>query len=141
MPILFCGTVTLLCAPFFFTRRDIRIREKAALSFGAMCVVFSFNSNTLDKVWHGFQAPNWLNYRYAFMLVFLLLIMGARGFEDLRNHPPRTVLTIAGVLAFVLCVAQLPENKHIIFLLMMVPSLVFLCLGAGALIFVIRKKK
>ena len=141
MPILFCGTMTLLCAPFFFTRRDIRIREKAAISFVAMFLVFSFNINTLDKVWHGFQAPNWLNYRYAFMLVFLLLIMGARGFEDLRNHPPRTVLSIAGVMAFVLCVAQLPENDHIIFLLMMVPSLVFLSLGAGALIFVIRKKK
>lgn len=141
MPILFCGSVALLCAPFFFTRKDIRIREKVAITFVSLFLVFSFNINTLDKIWHGFQAPNWLNYRYAFMLVFLFLIMGARGFEDIRNHPPRTVLSVTGVMAFVLCVAQLPENKHIVFLLMMVPALVFLCLGAGSLIFVIRKKK
>lgn len=46
----------------------------------AMLILFaiSFYYIPLDKVWHGFQYPNWFPYRYAFLCSFTLIYMALR---------------------------------------------------------------
>ena len=94
MPILYCGVLSLLLVPLFFITRRFRVRERLAAALIVLALVASFSIKYFDLVWHGFQAPNWLNYRYSFMLIFLLVVFAARAFDCIGEKAPRTVAGI-----------------------------------------------
>ena len=103
LPCLYCGVITLLLLPFYFASRRISTREKAAGGLLALALLFSFSISVIDMVWHGGQAPNWLNYRYSYMLTFLLIEMAAKGYHGIRDYRPHHVaLTALPLLVFVI---------------------------------------
>lgn len=81
LPVVYSGLLTLLFAPLFFIAPGISNREK--VWSGLMCVVLvmSMNASTVDIFWHGLSKPNWLNYRYSFMLCFFLIMMAAQAYQ------------------------------------------------------------
>ena len=85
LPIINCGMLTIIMLPLFFIAKKVPMRQKVGT--GALIAVFvlSFSIDAIDKFWHGMQAPNWLNYRYSFMLVFILIIAAAKAFREVRN--------------------------------------------------------
>ncbi|MBQ8351836.1 MAG: YfhO family protein [Clostridia bacterium] len=97
-PIVFCGVITLLLVPLYFLNRRFPRAER--ISFGVLLGVFyvSMSINSLDMLWHGGQAPNWLNFRYSFMVCFLLLVLASRAFARLSDVTTRTILSVAVVL-------------------------------------------
>ena len=70
LPFVYSGVLTLFMLPAYFISNKISNREK--IMSGVIITVFSvsFMISVVDLVWHGFQEPNWLNYRYSFMLSF-----------------------------------------------------------------------
>lgn len=106
LPFVYCGIITLLLIPFYFINRRIPTRKKAANLFLCLILVFSFCIQVVDMVWHGGQAPNWLNYRYSYMLVFLMVGMAAEGFEDARRESARWVLYASLPLLLILVLAE-----------------------------------
>ncbi|MBQ4561354.1 MAG: YfhO family protein [Clostridia bacterium] len=78
LPFIYCGTLMLILLPLYFFSNRFSARKKicAGLILTVFCV--SFSISTLDLVWHGFQHPNWLNYRYSFIFIFLCLIFSHR---------------------------------------------------------------
>lgn len=95
LPLVYCGIATLLLIPLYFISKRYSLREKA--SGAALCLVllFSFSIQVIDMVWHGGQAPNWLNYRYSYMLTFLLIEMAAKAYHGIRDHSARHVVYAA----------------------------------------------
>lgn len=85
LPFLYTGTLTLLLAPAYFFCKNIKLREKISTGVLLVFFIFSMNASTLDLIWHGMQKPNWLNYRYAFMLCFFLVLISFRVFENIRE--------------------------------------------------------
>jgi len=81
LPVVYSGLLTVLFAPLFFIAPGISNREK--VWSGLMCVVLvmSMNASTVDIFWHGLSKPNWLNYRYSFMLCFFLIMMAAQAYQ------------------------------------------------------------
>ncbi len=81
LPFVYSGLLTLLFVPLYFIAPGIRNREK--VWSGVLCVflVMSMNASTVDIFWHGLSKPNWLNYRYSFMLCFVLIAMAAQAYE------------------------------------------------------------
>ncbi len=73
-PSIFCGTFIVVLVVLFFFMRKIGWKEKVgtALIFGIF--IASFWIVELDKVWHGFQYPNWFPFRYAFLFSSFMLI-------------------------------------------------------------------
>ncbi len=106
LPFVYCGVLTLILLPAYFVSNKITNREK--IMSGVIISVFflSFMINVVDLVWHGFQEPNWLNYRYSFMLSFLMLSMAHKGFNDIENISGKVHLTTAGFISLFLIVAQ-----------------------------------
>ena len=99
LPFVYSGLLTLIFLPFFFTGKNIRTAEK--IGGGAMItlLVFSFNCSPVDIFWHGMQKPNWLYYRYSFMLIFLLVVFAYRAFCELeRTDYPKIVFCCAGLV-------------------------------------------
>lgn len=105
LPFVYCGTLVLLLLPMYFISKRFSARKKIAA--GAVLAVFavSFSVTTLDLVWHGFQRPNWLNYRYSFMLIFLMLVLSYKVLCELE-HIKFTKLTVTAaaviLLAFII---------------------------------------
>ncbi len=83
LPFLYCGTLVLILLPVFFIASSVSLRKR--IGYGAMMLffIFSFNGSTIDLIWHGFQRPNWLNYRYSFMLCFIMVVAAYLIFEHI----------------------------------------------------------
>lgn len=94
LPFLYCGVLILILVPIYFMTKQINARERI-LSGAIICFfVFSFNILAVDTVWHCFQKPNWLNYRYSFMLIFLLLVFAYRAIEHIDKIDYKWVIVI-----------------------------------------------
>ncbi|MGM9642371.1 MAG: YfhO family protein [Eubacteriales bacterium] len=106
LPFVYCGVLTLFCVPLFFLSKKFSTREKVCAAVLIAFFVISFAVNTLDMVWHGFQKPNWLNYRYSFMLCFFLVTLAYKGMGQIRRASSRTVGFIGAILILFLAVAQ-----------------------------------
>ncbi|MBQ3065252.1 MAG: YfhO family protein [Clostridia bacterium] len=81
LPVVYSGLLTLLFAPLFFIAPGIKSREKAGAGILVVLLVLSMNASTVDIFWHGLSKPNWLNYRYSFILCFFLISLAARAFD------------------------------------------------------------
>ena len=114
LPILYCGTLTLLLLPFFYLRKDLSIREKLLSTLFIAVFVASFIINPLDIFWHGFQKPNWLNYRYSFMLCFFLLVLAYKGILQIRKQKASVVFGTGSVLFLAVMILEKFEYENFI---------------------------
>ena len=81
LPMIYCGTAILLLVPLFFMNDKIGMKQK--VSKGLVCAVLfiSMYIRPVDIVWHGFQVPNWLPFRYSFAFSLMFVWMGYEAFE------------------------------------------------------------
>ena len=114
LPFIYCGTLTLLMLPFYYLCKKVTVREKLFATLLVAVFVMSFTINPVDLVWHGFAKPNWLNYRYSFMLCFLLLTMAYKAAIELRQHSAKTLLSVGGALAILVMILQKFEYENFV---------------------------
>jgi uncharacterized membrane protein YfhO len=98
-PFLYCGLVSLILFPAFFFFRKIGLRSKVLTGAFFLILLCSMWLAPLDKVWHGFQRPNWFPYRYAFVVSFLVILTSYRTFLLINMRRP-LVLCLAAVTIF-----------------------------------------
>lgn len=105
-PNIYSGLLMLIMLPAYFFTNKISAREK--IFYSLLCAIFlvSFSMNTVDLVWHGFQVPIWLNYRYSFMFSFIMLTMAYRGFEHFKEMESKFFFKVCVVLIGALIVIQ-----------------------------------
>lgn len=101
LPFLYCGILVLLLLPLCFCSPKYSNAEKLVRGGGMLLLFFSMWLNLTDMVWHGFRSPNCLNYRYAFLLCFLMITTAAKGLADPPRKIVRPTLTMAGVLVVI----------------------------------------
>ena len=106
LPFVYCGVLTILMAPAYFLCRKFSDREKVAAGCFILFFVLSFAVSDLDLIWHGFQKPNWLNYRYSFMLSFFLLGLAYRAFTKVAFIPRKSLLLVTGLWSIYILILQ-----------------------------------
>ena len=84
LPSIYPGLLLLLLAVIYFLLRQIKLREKIGMAAMLILFAISFYYIPLDKVWHGFQYPNWFPYRYAFFVQLYADLYGVA--EYYGNH-------------------------------------------------------
>ncbi len=84
-PEIYCGILTVVLLPLFFLNRKITLRSKLGYGFLLLVMFFSMYIKPLDMWWHGGQVPNWLPFRYSFIVSFILLSMAASSFKELEH--------------------------------------------------------
>ncbi|MBO5378332.1 MAG: YfhO family protein [Ruminiclostridium sp.] len=105
LPFIYCGTIVLLLLPCYFFMKKIRGRDRigAAVIISVLCV--SMWICQVDMLWHGGQLPNWLPYRYSFMLSFLMVRFAAEAFNSIgeirKKHIAGIALAWFAVLLFI----------------------------------------
>ncbi len=119
MPFLYAGMLMPLLTPLYFITPGIPKRRKIGAGFLMLLFFVSFNLSTADLIWHGFQRPNWLNARFAFIFIFVALLMAYEVFIRLREFPYRRVVICGAVLVLILVFLQksglenLPDFKAV----------------------------
>ena len=98
-PFLYCGILTLLLLPGYFLSKKFTMRKKIASAVLALVFFVSFSLSVIDLFWHGFQQPNWLNYRYSFMLCFFLCVLACRALQELDSTTVKAALVTGGLIA------------------------------------------
>jgi uncharacterized membrane protein YfhO len=115
-PVVYCGVGALILLPLYFMNDRISFRKKMGFGLLALFILISMYVSTLDLVWHGFQLPNWLPYRYSFIFSFLCLIMAA---DSLKNavgiNRGRVGAALFAVIIFVLWI-NMQEIEDVPFL-------------------------
>ena len=106
LPLLYCGVLALFMVPIYIMAKRVKSREKVFYCGFVLLYVLFMVINPIDLVMHGFQPPNCLNYRYSFIIIFLLLIMAYKGFCEIEEHSSKKILATGGALLALLLVAQ-----------------------------------
>ncbi|MDE5563913.1 MAG: YfhO family protein, partial [Oscillospiraceae bacterium] len=84
-PEIYCGILTVVLLPLFFLNEKISLQKKFGHGFLLIAMFFSMYIKPVDMWWHGGQVPNWLPYRYSFIISFILLSMAATTFKNLDS--------------------------------------------------------
>lgn len=107
-PMVYCGLLALICLPLFYASKNISSRHKGAATFVLGMLFLSMLLNPVDLVWHGFSAPNWLNYRYSFVFSFFLIVMAVDTINGLKKIKKLwIVLSVSFITALVLVIQKL----------------------------------
>ena len=112
MPILYAGTLALVCTILYFTCRRFSARERISSAVLAGVMVLCMYIRPVDMMWHGGQMPNWLPYRYSFMISFLLIILGAQAFDKLDKVRGRGFAAAFAVPFAMLLYADLGDESE-----------------------------
>ncbi len=111
LPNIYAGLLPLLLLPYFFLSKAISKKTKFAHAGLIAFLFLSFYSAVLDFTWHGFHYPNSLDYRYAFVLVLLLLMMAYQALPEIRKQGPAPALGMA-IFIFVLVLLREWNQKQ-----------------------------
>ncbi len=112
LPMIYCGTAVVIMLPLFFLNRNINVKHKATLGILAAVMTVFMYIRPVDIVWHGFQVPNWLPYRYSFAFSFLLVLMAFEAFENLGGVSPKELGgAVFGIFVF-LCWCERESYEH-----------------------------
>lgn len=79
---VFSSTLTILLFPMYYLNKNISSREKIGFTAVIIFLLLPIISPFFNKIWHAFTTPNCFNYRYSFTLIFILILMGARVFQN-----------------------------------------------------------
>ena len=146
LPFVYCGVLTIMLVPAYFLCKKFSTREKAASAIFILFFVLSFTISTLDLIWHGFQKPNWLNYRYSFMLCFFLITLAFKAFEKVEYLSLKSMMGIIAFIGlFILVIQQMgdkltAENAKLVVAPWATVYLALACLFVYFLIICLRAK-
>lgn len=110
LPFVYCGLLTLLLIPSYFLSKKYSMREKIFAVVLLLALFASFSFNLFDLAWHGFQKPNWLNYRYSFMFSFYLCVLACRAMADFENLSLPVTMGTGGLIALFCALMQKHES-------------------------------
>ncbi len=113
MPLMYCGMMTPILAPLYFLAKSIPPRKKVGAGLIIVFFLLGMNFNVFDIIWHGFQRPNWLNARFSFMFVFVILVLAYDAFVRLPEIGYGKVLGCCAALALILMILQTMDLKNL----------------------------
>ena len=114
LPLLYSGVLTLFMVPIFVMAKRVPSREKVYYGAFTLLFILLMVINPADLVMHGFQAPNCLNYRYSFIVIFLLLVMAYKGFCEIQEHSAKKIFATGSVIIILLLLAQKMEFPNFV---------------------------
>ncbi len=133
LPFVYCGVLTLIIVPVFFLAKKIRLREKIGAALMLSFMILCMENSISDLIWHCFQRPNWLNYRYSFMFIFLLVVFACRGAEEIETISKTQLATIGAGLVGLIVVVQAQRLEFVDTFLCIWLSILFVVGHLGSL--------
>ncbi len=111
LPNIACGVLTVTLLAFYFTTKKIRVKER--IISGSLCVFFllSFVINQLNYIWHGFNTPAMVYYRWSFIFSFAVITLAYRAFTLLDSFTKKRFALATALLVVYLGGAFVLQKK------------------------------
>ena len=114
LPNTYGGLICLVLFIIFARCKKISLVERITEMSFVGFMFFCLNWSPLDFMWHGFHEPNKIPSRFAFIFVFLMIIVAYRAFTLLKYVKPIDIAFSAGFCVLVL-ISALCFNINIVF--------------------------
>lgn len=112
LPNVYCSVATVMLIPLFYFTKSISLREKISTTALLALLYFSFNTNYLNYIWHGFHFPNDLPYRFSFMYTFIILVVAFKTLMRIREFKPKELLGIGfGIVILIILVEEIGSKN------------------------------
>ena len=79
-PYIYVGEIALIFVLVFFVSKKIKIKTKICAGLLLIVLLAGTFISTLDTIWHGFNAPVGFAHRQAFVICFILVLLGFAGY-------------------------------------------------------------
>lgn len=125
-PIIYIGIVQFVLVVQFFQNKGIPKLYKAVAGGLVFIFLLSFSNSTLNMIWHGTSTNAWFNYRYSFVLSFILELIAFYSFihsMDAKKHLLFSWGTIMGITALIMNSSKENINVQTLFL-----DLILICM-------------
>ncbi len=110
-PNIYCGLLPLLLIPVFLRKAPLKRGIRWAY-IGLIVFLFaSFLIRPLDYFWHGFHHPTGMEYRYAFLFVFLMLFTAWQALPSLHEIKRIPLLLIGSLCVVVSAIPVIVNQK------------------------------
>lgn len=111
-PSIFCGMVMIVLAVLFFFMKKISWKEKLGSGLIFSLLIASFWLYDLNVAWHGFLAPTWFPFRYAFLFCTFMIITAYKAmihFEFSLDFKKKISFPVAAYLIGIVIIFQFVE--------------------------------
>ena len=113
-PNIYSGVLVFLLVPLYYMNKRVSFREKIANTMLIGFMLLSFNTNTLNYIWHGFHYPNSLPCRQSYLYTFIIMVMCFEGARELERINKTTLIRILwGAVAAILVVEVITDSAEI----------------------------
>lgn len=110
LPEIYCGVLSFVLIPLFYMNSKIKLNKKIGYSLVTFILLFSMYIKPVDMMWHGGQTPNWLPYRYSFLVAFTLVSMACEIFSQLDGYK-LSIKSVAGTFTGIAIAVFMFEAK------------------------------
>lgn len=104
--LLFSGTISILLLPMYYGNSKIEKREKMLFSILFFIMLLPIYIVPLMKLWHGTQTPCAFEYRYTFVISFLLIYMAFQCYQK-REGVSKKVYIFTFILFILACIMEI----------------------------------
>lgn len=116
-PEIYCGVLSFVLAPLYFFNKKITKNRKIGYGLLLFVMFFSMWVKPLNMMWHGGQDPNWLPYRYSFLVSFIIVSMACEAFANLDGYKlkitiPVGIFSVIALLSFIFDAVQKDLNYN-----------------------------
>ena len=98
IPYIYCGTISVISMPLFFLNNKINLRKKKYAGIMILIFLLFFLVPTLNYVLHGFDQPNMVGYRYAYVFSFIVLSLLSIEYPYLRDDIKKHRVMVCGLI-------------------------------------------
>lgn len=106
LPNVYSGMAAVILLPLFVVNKDIRFKEKAMYILMLLFLLFSFDNNCMNFIWHAFHFPNDLPFRFSYMYSFLILVCGIKCLSRLKSIDIKDICFVGMSWVFFIIIAQ-----------------------------------
>lgn len=112
-PNLYCTVAVFILVPLFAVNPKIKFKDKIAKIAILAFLLFSFNTNIPNYIWHGFHYPNSLPARESFLYIFLILVVSYEALINIKEVTRNNLmLCFAGAVGLILILEEMfVDNK------------------------------
>lgn len=110
-PMVYTGLLVLVVMFFYFINESVPFRFRL-LDLGLLLVMVTGSYiSGFDKIWHGFNAPEGVPNRYAFIFSFLFLYLAAKNFKHIERVTTFKTLIAAIVFIILICLLYIKHSS------------------------------
>ena len=99
LPNIYASIPALMLFLLYMTNDGIQLKSKITKGLLVLFMLFSFQVNYLDYIWHGFHFPNSFPARESFFYIFLILSMASECYENRKSISRLEIAVITVFLA------------------------------------------